>query len=400
MTNRELFHATMRGENGDKLLYMEQGFNIPHEEWIKDGMPPHVQNVDFAQLTEYENLYDHTNVSGHLMCRFEQFCVPPFEMKILEEKDGRRTVVGPNGDVRVHRTDSKPGTPYGSIPHEVDFAFKTLRDYEENRFRLVGNIDKRYDKKWLEENKEAIRNQGDFIVALWVNGPFAFLRELMGTENAMVLPYIEPDMIKMMLDDHLKTSMEASEPVIKALKPDIGFVWEDCCGSTGPFISPSIFEEFMAPWYRAWKDYLVSMGVNWITLDTDGDPSPLVRLWYENGVDCMEPWEVNSVDMLKFAEEYPQYVMMGGIYKHMFEPDDPAQVGRFSSTNVREAINEELERVLKPMKKRGKYIASLDHWPFWNVKYNDYLYFQGQLESKYGKSNRVTRNFLRGPKND
>ena len=69
-------------------------------------------------------------------------------------------------------------------------------------------------------------------------------------------------------------------------------------------------------------------------LDTDGDPSPLVRLWYEAGVDCMQPWEVNAVDMLKFAEEYPQYVMMGGIYKHMFEPGHPGHVGRFQTNRT------------------------------------------------------------------
>jgi len=46
-------------------------------------------------------------------------------------------------------------------------------------------------------------------------------------------------------------------------------------------------------------------------LDTDGDPSPLVRMWYEAGVDCMQPWEVNSVDMLRSAEESPEFVMMG-----------------------------------------------------------------------------------------
>lgn len=58
------------------------------------------------------------------------------------------------------------------------------------------------------------------------------------------------------------------------------------------------------------------------------------------------------MNMLKVAEEYPDYVMMGGIYKHMFEPEEPAlpvQIGRFNSTDVHRAIDEELERVVKPM---------------------------------------------------
>lgn len=54
-------------------------------------------------------------------------------------------------------------------------------------------------------------------------------------------------------------------------------------------------------------------------LDTDGNPTPLVGNWHEAGVDCIQPYEVNSVDMLKLADEYPDYVMMGGIYKHYSE---------------------------------------------------------------------------------
>jgi len=325
------------------------------------------------------------NVAGYLFCRHNQFSIPAFESKILEEKDGRRTYINGNGVTLMVRSDGG-----GSPPHEIDFTIKTPRDYEENRFRVVGNIDKRYDQEWLDENAPKMRSQQDHPVTLHVHGPFAFLREFLGVENSMILPYIEPDMIRRMLQDHLETSMASAAPVIEACKPDMSFVWEDCCGSTGPFMAPNIFEEIMAPWYRSWKDYLVSMGVPWIMLDTDGDPGGMTKHWYEAGVDCLQPWEVNSVDMLKFAEEFPHYVMMGGIYKHMFEPGDPAQVGRFRSTDVHQAIDEELERVVKPMIKGGGYIAALDHWAFWGTTYDGYGHYAKALE-KYGKANNATR---------
>ena len=159
--------------------------------------------------------------------------------------------------------------------------------------------------------------------------PYAFLREMMGSVNAMLLPYEEPETTALILRDHLRTCMEASQEVIKTVRPDCGFVWEDCCGSSGPFISPQIFDEQFAWWYREWKDYLLSMGIKWIVLDSDGDVSPLVKRWYDAGVDCLHPWEVNAVDMLRFAQEYPDFCMMGGIYKHIFEPESPTQVGKF-----------------------------------------------------------------------
>jgi len=386
MTNRELFHATMRRENGDQLLHFELGFNISYDEWLKAGLPHYVRNVGMAEITPELNLFDHFEVSGYAMCPFDQFCVPKFESRILEEKNGCRTEINDRG-VTLQWTIEGHGSP----PHEIDFAIKTIADYQANRFRFVGNIDRRHDTNWIENCAPDIRAQQDHPATLWVHGPFAFLRELVGTENAMVLPYTEPDMIKLMLKDHLETSMLAAKPVIEAVKPDMCFVWEDCCGRSGPFIAPAIFEEIMAPWYRAWKNYLLSMGVPWIMLDTDGNPGGLAKLWYEAGVDCLQPWEVNSSDMLKFAEEFPHYVVMGGIYKHMFEPGDPAQVGRFKSTDVHRAIDEELARVVQPMKKRGGYIAALDHWAFWGTTYEGYGYYSRQLSEKYGKANRMTR---------
>ena len=338
------------------------------------------------KIPAHPTLFDHFNVAGYLMCSFDQFFLPAFEERTIKEGDGRRTYVNRQGVTLQMRTDGG-----GSPPHEIDFAIKTPADYAAHRERLLGSAPARSDATWLAENGPLFRQQQDHPISVWVHGPFAYLRELMGVENAMVLPYTEPGMIRLVLQDHLDKSMAAAAPVIEACRPDMCFVWEDCCGSSGPFIAPDIFEAMMAPWYRAWKDYLVSMGVPWIMLDTDGDPSPLVRAWYDAGVDCMQPWEVNAVDMLKFAQDFPDYVMMGGIYKHIFEPGDPTQVGRFQTTDLCEAIDRELERVVSPMRARGGYIACLDHAAHVGTTYAGFRYYCDRLMERNGKANRVTR---------
>ena len=48
MTNREVFHATMRRENGDHLLQLKQGFNIPHGQWLAEGLPAGVADVNMG----------------------------------------------------------------------------------------------------------------------------------------------------------------------------------------------------------------------------------------------------------------------------------------------------------------------------------------------------------------
>lgn len=299
----------MKRENGDLLLHMEQGFNINYGAWLKNGLPAEVSNATGPPVDENNNLFNHMNVAGYLFCSFDQFRIPPFEEKTLDVSDGRKTYTNERGATLKIRDDGGD-----SPPHEVDYVIKSPTDYQKNRYRFIGNIEKRYDADSLRKKGPKMRAQKNHPVTISVRGPFGFLREFLGVTNSMILPYTEPEMIKLMLKDRLETSMASAEPVINACKPDMCFVWEDCCGSTGPFMAPDIFLSIMAPWYRSWKDYLVSMGVPWIMLDTDGNPSPLIRHLYEAGVDCLQPWEVNSIDMLKFAAEFPEYVMMGGIY--------------------------------------------------------------------------------------
>ena len=207
----------------------------------------------------------------------------------------------------------------------------------------------------------------------------------------MTAPYYEPEMVRMMLDDHLLVAKEAGARIIDAVKPDCSYVWEDCSGSMGPFIAPPIFREFCVPWYRQWKRFLLDMGVPWIVMDTDGNPTPLVGLWLEGGVDCILPWEVNAVDILRIAEDFPELNLMGGVYKHIFEPESLTQVGRFETKEARREIDTELERVVRPLRKRGGYVVGLDHCVHRAVGYTDFAYYCRRLSEQYGKANQATR---------
>ena len=145
MNNRELFHATMRRENDGRLLHMEQGFNISRGEWLAEGLPAAV-STDGSPQIEGGDLFEHMNVSGYAYCHFQQFCIPEFEQKVLEEGDKTRVEISPNGVTRRVMTKG-----HGSPPHEIDFAIKTPADYQEHRHRLTGNIDRRVDTaRWAE----------------------------------------------------------------------------------------------------------------------------------------------------------------------------------------------------------------------------------------------------------
>ena len=379
ITNRGLFHATMARENDDQLLYIEQGFwDGLYEDWLAEGLPTGVNPPSFAGIGERPSLFDHFNTAKWVYCLFNQFYYPEPPEETLEIRDGRRIYRD-----RMHNTLAVRADGGASLPQQLDFAIKSQEDYLAVRDRLTGNASQRIHLDQFPPEAQmpllgaTARSQNDHLVSLWVHGPFAFLRDLLGVEMAIVVPYLDPKWARMLLDDHLDACREVAALIIPKLQPDLCYVWEDNAGKTGPMVSPKLFREFHLPWYQAWRDFLREMGVRWMVVDTDGDPRALVPLWIEGGMDCMLPWEVNSVDILKIAEAYPDLALCGGICKHVFEQEGLAP------------IDAEVERVVKPLRARGRYFPSLDHWVPRGVPLAKFTYFHQRLLG-HGKANRVT----------
>ena len=372
---------------------------------MDQGMPTHLDCRGRGCPTEVESLYDHFNLSGfHCFPEIgsiNEYRCPPFVGGLYSDDGERVTYMNGLGNTvreishreKVRRDD---GTSVGGLIHEVDFAVRCRADYEGLREEYTGNVKDRVGMEGFEEGAAVANAQGDFPVSFFVHGPFAFLRDVLGTENAMAAPYEDPAWVRMMLRDHLNVCMAVAEPLTRKVRYDFSFVWEDCCGKSGPFMSPLIFDDAFAWWYREWKDFTVSVGVPWTNLDSDGNVGPLIPQWYECGIDLIHPWEVNGVDMLKFAEAYPKARMMGGIYKHMFEPLSLSQVGRFDTADAYEAIDRELRRVVGPMRKRGYYFPALDHGAHWEIGYREYRHYCDRMMD-YGKANTVTRAIRRAP---
>ena len=72
MTNRDLFHATMRFENGEALLHFEQGFMIPYDDWRRDGLPADVGNTHWPKIEAAPDLFDHLTLE-HMVDRRQSF---------------------------------------------------------------------------------------------------------------------------------------------------------------------------------------------------------------------------------------------------------------------------------------------------------------------------------------
>ncbi|MBN2583768.1 MAG: hypothetical protein JXL80_11940 [Planctomycetes bacterium] len=376
MTNRELFHATMARQNGPDLLHIEQGFaQEVFSLWREQGLPDDVL-PPATDVTHRGDLYEAFNIAKLGCCRWNQinqFHVPTPVDTVLEEYGDRIIFRGQFGHVYEKYVDD------GVVRHRVlQHCIRDRDDYMAARNQLAGHLAERVDLGEMRRMGPVARSQQNHPVGVWVHGPFAFLRELMGAEAAMMAPYIDADLTRVMLDDHLEVCRAAASAAFEHLRPDFSYVWEDNCCKNGPMVAPDVFREFHLPWYKAWRGFLDEMGVRWMVVDSDGDPTALVPLWIEGGVDAMFPWEVNAVDILKIAEAYPGLVLLGGFWKHCFERDGLA------------AVDAEFLRVVEPLRRRGGWFPSLDHWVHQGIPLEKFRYYCRRLQ-ECGKANRMAK---------
>lgn len=362
MNIRDKFHATMNFENTDSLCHVEHGFwNETYDRWKKEGLQGNITMPNLYYLSEGEDLFKHFNIAKFGYVRPNNYVYPPSGNIILEDTDEYTIFKNSIGaTIKVSKSSC-------SLPGCLDYEIKSRKTYEEFKEKLIGNIEERYPDNWDTLAAE-MKNQNHTLVCTHMDGFFAYPRELMGVENMLMMFYDDPEFMKDMIDDRVNFYMELYEKAIVDTKPDFAFIWEDMCFINGPLVSPAIFREFMLPAYKKLTSDLRDMGIKNVIVDSDGDVTKLIPLWLEGGVNGLLPFEVNSgMDVVKIGEEFPTLRIFGGIDK-------------FRIAAGKKSIDEELNRVLPIMKKRGGYFVSVDHWVPPEISLEDFAYYVSKAQ--------------------
>ena len=95
--------------------------------------------------------------------------------------------------------------------------------------------------------------------------------------------------------DHLSSlSLAALQQVLAPLAVPVDHVtwWEDMAYKAGPLVSPRHPRRLMLPAYRRVNEYLRSLGIDMISVDSDGDISSLIPVWLDAGLNGVYPLEV------------------------------------------------------------------------------------------------------------
>lgn len=347
MTPRERFLATMRYQPVDRVPFRDGGaWPETIQRWEREGYVPGSRPFDFDRWEGF----------GHWF-----FPNPPFERTVVEQDDRSITLINHEGILMRERKDH----PLSSMPQFLRFPVETREDFRTFMDeRMKPDLGARIGEDW--EERLAVLRERDVplvIIADRWGGFFGPLRNLVGVERLCMMFHEDPSFVEEMMDAIADFIISIMEQVLEHTSIEFFGFWEDMAYKTGPLIGPQMVQKYMVPRYKRVTEFLRARGVEFISIDSDGDISLLVPHWLDAGINIVYPFEVQcGMDVLKFRKEYGKDLRMcNGINKRAIA-EGP------------ESIDAELDRVA-PLISDGGYIPGPDHSLPPDVSYSNYCYF-------------------------
>jgi hypothetical protein len=231
-----------------------------------------------------------------------------------------------------------------AVQHHVDGGVSNMDDYR----RFLPHLYPDHAESIAAMAPWATRQaQGDAVVWITLEGFFWFPRTLMGFVKLMYAFIEDPELIHKMNQDLLQYNLGLLDQVAKTCVPAFMTIAEDMSFNNGPMIGEDMFDEFVAPYYRALLERVKEMDIP-VIVDTDGDVTLLVPWLQRLGVKGVLPLERQAgVDGMKLRGQFPDLLMVGH-YDKMVMPLGEA------------AMRREFERLM-PLMKTGGFIPSVDH---------------------------------------
>lgn len=396
MNAKERFLAVMKFQKYDRTLLWEFGYWAQTiQRWYKEGLPkkrglPPYPDEKFDNTVRAEALPLPLGLeSAEDRCFAQDFDVheyfefdkgfakvpvnlgmePPFKRRILEEDDESVIFIDEWGiKQKVNKNDDVFYPMYLSWPIKDRGDFEKLR---QERFQI--RIKDRLPENWpfmLEEYR-----RGDYPLALghFPYGLYGTLRYLMGEVNLLQTFHDDPKLIKDMMNFLANFWISIWSEVLVQVQVDVVHFWEDMCYNKGSLISPTMFREFMMPCYKKMTKFLKEKGIDIILVDCDGKTNELIPLWIESGVTGLYPFESKAgMNVVEVGKQYPRLQILGGIDKTVL-------------TMNRKKIDQELERKIAFMSKRGGYIPFIDHLVPPDVPWENFKYYRKRLRQMIGE---------------
>ena len=297
--------------------------------------------------------------------------IPPFEQEIIEETDEH--VIARNSKGIVTRA-RKEGTTYGtrmSMDQYLEFPVSGPADFPAVRSRLEAAIPARYPID-LHDRFEGWENR-DFPLILGrncaANGFYWRAREFMGTEALSYAWYDHPELMHELMEFFADFLIETSRPILEKIQVDYFVLNEDMSMKGGPLLGPETYRTFIFPHLRRLVEFLRSHGTRYIAVDSDGDPTALIPLLLDAGVDTLWPIErASNVSPQEWRKQFGKSLRLwGGVDKRIL-------------SRGRDAVRLHLKEFI-PLIEEGGFIPTVDHTVPPDVSWDD---FRSYMDMKRG----------------
>ncbi|GBC94894.1 hypothetical protein HRbin16_00679 [bacterium HR16] len=305
--------------------------------------------------------------------------IPPFEPQLIEETDKYEIYRDSLGIVRKALKEGAIGGARMCMDQYLAFPVSKPEDFAEVKRRLIAAIPERYPadldariERWQRRNCPLIL--GENCAA---NGFYWRAREFMGTEALSYAWYDYPDLMHEMMEFFCDFIIETSRPVLEKIRVDYFTLNEDMCMKNGPLLSPETFRKFIFPHLKRMVEFFKAHGTRYFAVDTDGDPTPLIPLLLDAGVDVLWPIErAAGVSPIEWRRRFGKTLRLwGGVDKRVL-------------TQSREAIRAHLREFI-PLIEEGGFIPTVDHTVPPDVPWENFCYYmemkQALLQGDFDK---------------
>ncbi len=288
--------------------------------------------------------------------------IPPFQETLIE--DTEEYVIARNRKGIITRA-LKRGTTYGtrmSMDQYLEFPISGPEDFPAIKKRLVAAVPNRYPVDLDERIADWSRR--DFPLVLGrncaANGFYWRAREFMGTEALSYAWYDHPALMHEMMEFFADFIIETSRPILEKVKVDYFVLNEDMAMKSGPLLGPDTFRTFIFPHLKRMVDFFRSHGTRYFALDTDGDPTMLIPLLLDAGVDTLWPIErAANVSPQQWRDQFGRSLRLwGGVDKRILSRGSDA---------VRLHLKEFI-----PLIEEGGFIPTVDHTVPPDVSWDDF----------------------------
>ncbi|MCE5325393.1 MAG: hypothetical protein LLG01_03160 [Planctomycetaceae bacterium] len=291
--------------------------------------------------------------------------MPGYQYEVLEETEQYIVARNWNGIVTKALKEGSIGGARMCMDEYIGFPVRTPEDWPDVRRRLVAAVSDRYPKN-LDEQIAAWKTRTCPLILggnCAANGFYWRAREWMGTEGLSFAWYDYPKMMHEMMEFYADFIIETSRPVLEKISVDYFTLNEDLSMKSGPLLGPDTFRTFIFPHLKRMVEFFKSHGVKYFAIDTDGDPTVLIPLFMDAGVDCVWPIErASGVSPQAWRKKFGKSLRLwGGVDKRVLATTKPA-------------IKKHLQE-MAPLIEEGGFIPSVDHTVPPDVSWENLMYY-------------------------